>query len=131
MLHVFLLRLLSPCLAVLFMQTRKCHRANKKGFLRIIFNDNERVYETSTKNIVKKTLNINRMRYQATEIFKTSNNLNSSFVKGIFLIRERPNNITFKSYNTAMYGDNSLTTLDIIIGNSLSTNIKPGSSYST
>lgn len=103
----------------------------KKGFLRIIFNDNERVYETSTKNIVKKTLNINRMRYQATEIFKTSNNLNSSFVKGIFLIRERPNNITFKSYNTAMYGDNSLTTLDIIIGNSLSTNIKPGSSYST
>ena len=56
-----------------------------------------------------------RLRNLATDIFKTVNNLNPSFMKNIFASKEnarvRPNNIVVKSHNSATYGDKSLMTL--------------------
>ena len=56
-----------------------------------------------------------RLRNLATEIFKTVNNLNPSFIKNIFTSKEnarvRPNNIVIKSHNSPTYGDKRLMTL--------------------
>ena len=55
------------------------------------------------------------MRILATEIFKTVNNLNPSFMKDIFTSKVnpkvQPNNLIVKRRNTTKYGTKSLTTL--------------------
>ena len=83
------------------------------------------------KNLV--TMNIKRMRKLATKIFKTFNNLNSPFLKEIFKTkvnsRVRPNDIIFKTHNTATYGNKSLTVLEPKIWNSSPENTKSESSY--
>ena len=60
-------------------------------------------------------MEIKRVRNLATEVFKTINNINPSFMKSIFTSKEnarvRPNNIVVKSHNSATYADKSLMTL--------------------
>ena len=79
------------------------------------------------------TMEIKRLRNLATEIFKTFNNLNPSFLKNIFTSKEnakvRPNNIVVKSHNSATYGDKTLMTLGPKIWNALPENIKPETSF--
>ena len=78
-------------------------------------------------------MEIKRLRNLATEIFKTVDNLNSSFMKNIFTSKEnarvRPNNIVVKSHNSATYGDKSLMTLDPKIWNALPEKIESETSY--
>ena len=54
-------------------------------------------------------MEIKRVRNLATEIFKSVNNLNPSFMKNIFTSKEnarvRPNNLVAKSHNSATYGN--------------------------
>ena len=81
-------------------------------------------------------MEIKRLRNLATEIFKTVNNLNPSFMKDIFTSKEngkvrRPNNIVVKSHNSASYWDKSLMTLGPKIWNAfpLPENINSETSY--
>ena len=78
-------------------------------------------------------MEIKRLRNLATEIFKTVNNLNPSFMKNIFTSKENarvhPNNIVFKSHNSATHGDKSLITLGPKIRNALPEKIKSETSH--
>ena len=64
-----------------------------------------------------------RLRNLATEIFKTVNSLNPSFMKNIFTSKENarvcPKNIVVKSHNSATYGDTNLMKLGPKIWNAL------------
>ena len=74
-----------------------------------------------------------RLRDLATEIFKTVNNLNPSFMKNIFTskgnTRVCPNNIVVKSNNSAPYEDKSLMRLGPKIWNALAEKIQSKTSY--
>ena len=78
-------------------------------------------------------MEIKRLRNLATEIFKTVNNLNPSFMKNIFTLKENarvhPNNIVVRSHNSATYGDKSLMTLRPKIWNALPQKIKSETPY--
>ena len=72
-------------------------------------------------------MEIKRLRNLATEIFKTVNNLDPSFMKNIFTSKENarvPNNMVVKSHNPATYGDKSLMALTPKIWNALPQKIK-------
>ena len=101
----------------------------------MIFNDNMSDYQTLLEKSKKTSMEIKRLRNLATEIFKTVNNLNPSFMKNIFTSKEnakvRPNNIVVKSHNSATYGDKSLMTLGPKIWNALPEKIKSETSYKT
>ena len=66
----------------------------------MILNDNASVYQALLKKSKKTSMEIKRLRNLATEIFKTVNNLNPSFMKNIFTSKEnarvRPNNILLR-----------------------------------
>ena len=100
-----------------FCSCKSSHKIEQiqKRCLRIILNDNESDYETLLKKSNKATMNVNRMRVIAIEIFKTMNNLNPPFKKEIFVKKPnpkvRPNDIIVKSHFAATYGDRSLNTL--------------------
>ena len=78
-------------------------------------------------------MNVKRMRILVTEIFKTVNNVNPSFMKDIFTSKVnpkvRPNNLIVKRHNTTKYGTKSLTTLSPHIWNTLPENIKSETCY--
>ena len=52
--------------------------------VRIILNDNTSDHQTLLEKSKKISMEIKRLRNLATEIFKTINNLNPSFMKNIF-----------------------------------------------
>ena len=64
-------------------------------------------------------MEIKRLRNLALEIFRTINDLNPSFMKGIFSAklnsRVRPNDILVKARKSATFGDKSLATLGLKI----------------
>ena len=68
-------------------------------------------------------MEIKTLRNFATEVFKTANNLNPSFMKNIFTSKENAkvhsNNLIVKSRNSATYGDKSLMTIGPKIWNIL------------
>ena len=85
-------------------------------------------YKSDYKTLLEKgktsTVNIKRMSILAAEIFKTINNLNTSFMKDIFTPKSQskvqPNDlIVNKRHNTSKYGTKSLTTLRLQIPKSL------------
>ena len=112
--------------------TAKIEKIHKRC-LRMILNDNTSDYQALLEKSKKPSMEIKRLRNLATEIFKTVNNLNPSFMKNIFTSKEnakvRPNNIVVKSHNSATYGDKSLMTLGPKIWNALPENIKSETSY--
>ena len=69
-----------------------------------------------------------KLRTLATEIFKTINNINASYMKNISTPKTkakiRPHGIIVRLYNTAIYGDKNLTALGPKKWNKLPTNIK-------
>ena len=77
----------------------------------MILNDNTSDYQTLLEKSKNTSMEMKRLRNLATEIFKTVNNLNPSFMKNIFAskgnARVRPNNIVVKSHNSAIYWDKS------------------------
>ena len=112
--------------------TAKIEKIHKRC-LRMILNDNTSDYQTLLEKSKKTSMEIKRLRNLATEIFKTVNNLNPSFMKNIFTSKEnakvRPNNIVVKSHNSATYGDKSLMTLGPKIWNALPEKINSETSY--
>ena len=98
----------------------------------MILNDNTSDYQTLLEINKKTSMEIKRLT-KATEMFKTVNNLNPSFMKNIFTSKEngkvRPNNIVVKSHNSATYMDKSLMTLDPKIWKALPEKIKSETSY--
>ena len=80
------------------------------------------------------TMNVKKTRILATEIFKTINNLNPSFMKDIFTSKVNPkvlpNNLIVKRHNATKYGPKSLTTLGPQIWNTLPENIQSETCYS-
>ena len=105
----------------------------QKSCLRMILNDNTSDYQTLLEKSKKPSMETKRLRNLATEIFKTVNNLNLSFMKNIFTSKEnanvRPNNIVVKNHNSATYGDKSLMVLGPKIWNALPENIKSETSH--
>ena len=89
----------------------------------MILNDNTSDYQALLEKSKKPSMEIKRLRNLATEIFKTVNNLNPSFMKNIFTSKEnakvRHNNIIVKSQNSVTYGDKILMTLGPKIWNAL------------
>ena len=82
----------------------------------MILNDSTSDYHKLLEKSKKTSMEIKRLQNLATEIFKTVNNLNPSFMKNIFTSKEnarvRTNNIVAKSNNSSTHGDKSLMTLD-------------------
>ena len=95
---------------------------------KISLNDYESDYGNSIKKNGTTTIEIKRVRTLATEIFKTINNINPSYMKNIFTPKTnakiQPHDIIVRHHNTATYGDKSLTALGPKIWNKLPTNIK-------
>ena len=102
----------------------------QKCFLRLVLGD----YESDYGNLIKKngttTMEIKRLRTLATEIFKTINNINPSYMKNIFTPKTNAKIRThdIRHHNTATYGDKSLKALGLKIWNKLPTNIKTSTS---
>ena len=63
--------------------TTKIEKIHKRC-LRMILNNNKSDYQTLLEKSEKTSMEIKRLRNLATEIFKTVNNLNPSFMKNIF-----------------------------------------------
>ena len=62
---------------------RKLERIQERAF-RLLLNDHESDYEQLLIKVNKPTLEIRRLKFLATEIFKTINNLNPPYMKEIF-----------------------------------------------
>ena len=62
---------------------RKLERIQERAF-RLLLNDNESDYEQLLTKVNKPTLEIRRLKFLATEIFKTINNLNPPYMKEFF-----------------------------------------------
>ena len=100
----------------------------QKRCLRLELDD----YESDYGNLIKKngitTMEIKRLRTLATDIFKTINNINPSYMKNIFISKRnaktRQHDIIVRHHNFAAEGDNSLTALGRKIWSKLPTNIK-------
>ena len=95
-------------LEIIFQSTVKIGKIHKRC-LRMVLNDNTSDYQTLLEKSKKTSMEIKRLRNLATEIFKTVNKLNPTFMKNLFTSKEnarvRPNNIVVKSHNSATYGD--------------------------
>ena len=73
-------------------------------------------------------MEIKRLRTLATEIFKTINSINPSYMKNIFTPKTnakiQPHDVIVRHHNTATYGSKSLIAPGPKIWNKLPTNIK-------
>ena len=78
----------------------------------MILNDYEREYETLLRNSNKPTIEIQRLRTLAVEIFKTLNKMKPPYMKNIFTPKEnskvRQNDIIVKPLNTSKFGRQNL-----------------------
>ena len=96
--------------------------------LKMLTNDYHSDYKALLKSTGKPTMETRRIRVLATEIFKTLNNLNPSFMKDIFHFSpyntHKKHDIFVHSRNTSTYGDKSLRALGPHTWNSLPENIK-------
>ena len=100
--------------------------------LRFLYNGYTSSYDLRMRKTKISTMEVNRMRYLAIEIYKTINNLNPSFMKHIFKIREinRPIrnqyklNLLIQNHNQVSFGEKSLRILGPRIWNSLPFHIK-------
>ena len=93
--------------------SQKIEKVRKRS-LRLVLDDFESDYGNLSKKNGTTTIEIKRLRTLATEIFKTINNINPSYIKNIFTPKTtakiRPHDIV-RHHNTATYGDRSLTSL--------------------
>ena len=83
--------------------------------LKMLTNDYHSNYKALLELTGKPTMETRRIRVLATEIFKTLNNLNPSFMKDIFHFSpyntHKKHDIFVHSRNTSTYGDKSLRVL--------------------
>ena len=114
------------------------HRCSKKsvqkiekiheGYLRTILDDYESNCDALLDKSGKSTKEVKTLHTITTEIFKTLNNQNLSFMRKIFYrspyVSHKKQNLFVHSHKTAAFGDKSLKTLGPQIWNSLPEKIK-------
>ena len=64
--------------------------------LRFLYNNCQLTYEVLSDKKNSSTMNVKRLRFLCVEIHKTINNLNPSFMKQIFELRETNRNVREK-----------------------------------
>ena len=104
----------------------------QKRALRFLLDDDESSYKILLSKSRKNSMYINRLKILCTEIFKTINDLNPSYLKTIFnkSPHDRPvrihnkNNLVKMRVNTVKYGEKSLSNLGPVIWNKLPGHIK-------
>ena len=109
-----------------------------KRALRFLYNDYRTSYEDLLKKADKVTMNVVRTRILCIEIFKTLNNLNPTFMKEIFklketerLVREKYKlNLEVPKWNQVTFGERSLKVFGPRIWNSLPFHIKSAENLS-
>ena len=113
--------------------------ALQKRALRFLYND----YNTPLEEILKKSgkvcMEVNRLRYLCIEIYKSINNINPSFMKQIFQLRETNRtvrkqyrlNLCVPKVNQVSYGEKSLRFYGPKIWNSLPLHVKTSDNLKT
>ena len=113
---------------------KRQERIQERAF-RLLLNDYESDYDQLLSAVNKPSLEIRRLKLLATEIFKTINNLNPSYMKEIFELNSRRDinskKLVVQSQNSKKYGTNTLRSLGPKIWNSLSVDIRTSNSLST
>ena len=67
---------------------KKIENLQQKRALSFLYNDYEISYEELLRKSDRATMNVNRLRLLCIEIYKTINNLNPGFTRGLFSLRE-------------------------------------------
>ena len=122
-----------------FASSKSINRVEKiqERALRIINNDNISSYSTLLENHKKTTIKVKNLQILATEIFKTLQNINPSYIKDIFQISNNRTssrlkyNIKSQSFKKVKFGKKSLRILGPILWNSLPNNLKSISSINS
>ena len=136
LINSFLMSNLNYCLSVCMFSNatslKKIENLQKRA-LRFRYNNYQLTYEELLDNANSSSMNVKRLRFLCKEIYKTINNLNLSFMKQIFELRETNRNVREKyrlnlnipNYNQVTFGKKSLRILGPKIWNSLPCHIKP------
>ena len=103
--------------------------------LTFLYNNCQLSYEELLDKVTSSTINVTRLRFLYVEIYKTVNNLNPSFMKQIFELRETHRsvrekyllNLKIPNYNQVTFSKKSLEIVEPKIWNSLSYHIKSSS----
>ena len=111
----------------------------QKRALRFLYNNYQLTYEELLDKANSSTMNVKRLRFLCVEIYKTINNLNPSFMKQIFELRETNRNVRGKyrlnlnipNYNQVTFGKKSLRIFGPKIWNSLPYHIKSSKNLET
>ena len=107
----------------------------QKRALRFLHDDYESDYDHLLKMSNKPSIEIKKLRILATEVFKTLNDLNPSFMKEVFTqnsIRDDTRlKLLVKTQRTKRYGTDSLRSLGPKIWNNLPTEIRGAENLST
>ena len=104
----------------------------QKRALQFLFSTYEMNYEELIEKAGKSTMNIRRLRFLCTEIYKTLHDLNPSFMKDIFKLNTSTRskrtknilNLSVPQVNQTSYGTKSLRALGPKIWNNLPPHIK-------
>ena len=107
---------------------KKLERIQERAF-RLLLNDYESDYDQLLTKVNKPTLEIRRLMFLATEIFKTINNLNPPFMKEIFELNTKrntsaSNRLVVQSQISMKYGSYTLRSLGPRIWNKLPCDIR-------
>ena len=108
----------------------------QKTALRFLYNNYQLSYEKLSDKANISIMNVKRLCFLCVEIYKTINNLNHSFMKQIFRLRETNRNVREKcrlnlnlpDYNEVTFGKKSLRIIGPRIWNSLVYHIKSSKS---
>ena len=111
----------------------------QKIALRFLYNNYQLTYEELLDKANSSTMNVKRLSFLCVEIYKTINNLNPSFMKHIFELRETNRNVHEKyrlnlnipNYNQVTFGKKSLRIFGPKIWNSLPYHIKSSKNLET
>ena len=107
---------------------KKLERIQERAFRLILVNDHESDYDQLLTKVNKPTLEIRRLKFLATEIFKTINNLNPPYMKEIFELNTRRDNadnkLIVQSQHSMKYGSYTLRSLGPRIWNKLPVDIR-------
>ena len=113
---------------------KKLERIQERSF-RLLLNDHESDYDQLLAKVKKPTLEIRRIKLLATEIFKTINNLNPSYMKEIFELNTRRDTankrLIVQSQMSMKYGSYTLRSLGPRIWNKLPSDIRHCDNLST
>ena len=94
-------------------KTLKKVEALQKRALRFLYDDDNSPSKEILKKPCKACMEVNRSRYLCIEIYKTTNNINPSFMKQIFQLRETNRtvrnqyklNLSVPNVNQVSYGE--------------------------